>query len=183
MAGGAIGSKLAAMGILRGVTGITILRRAFEYVIDVTGRALDVGMLAAERKTGLVVIEANILPGAGIMARAALLAKLSVVHIPAGMACKAVRCCTFIAAVDMTGGTGHTLMAVKQWKTSLAVIELDVLPIARVMAAGAIPSHLPIVDICMTRCTIAGCTLEGLVFVAIPTCHTAVLTNQWESGF
>jgi hypothetical protein len=102
MAGGAVGSKLAAMRVLGGVAGVTILRRAFEYVIHVTGRTLHIHMPAGERKTGLIVIEAYILPGAGVMAGATVCAELSVVHILGGMARKAVCGRPLINTVEMT---------------------------------------------------------------------------------
>ena len=90
VARGAIRPKLAAMRILRGVAGVTILRCAFEHVIHVTGGTRHIQMPAGERKTGPAVIEAYILPGAGVMAGATICAKLSAVHILGCMTCKTV---------------------------------------------------------------------------------------------
>jgi hypothetical protein len=68
-------------------------------------------------------------------------------------------------------------VAVNQWKTCLAMIEVDILPIACIMAARAIPSHLTIVYIHMTGRTISGCTLKGVVLMAICARNTSMFTK------
>lgn len=177
MAGGAVSPKLAAMRVHGGMAGVTILGCAFEYAVDVTGRARHVHMPTRERKSRLVMIEAHILPGAGVMADATVCSKLSAVRIVARMTGKAVGRGAFKDAVEMTGGAGHRFVAVNQRKTGRAVIELNVLPICRVVAAGAIPVHLAVVDIAMARGAVPGRAFESVVLMAICTGNTGMFTH------
>ena len=62
-------------------------------------------MFPCERKTRVVVIEGHIAPSAGVMAGAAIRTKLTIVLVIRSMTGVAVRRCTFIYTVDMTGGT------------------------------------------------------------------------------
>ena len=64
MAGSTICAELSIVFIVAGMAGITILRRAFEDSIRMTGRALDICMTAIQRKGGVVMVKRHILPAA-----------------------------------------------------------------------------------------------------------------------
>ena len=183
VAGGAVGPKLAAVRLQGGMAGVTVLGCAFEDAVDVTGRAWHVYMPTRERKTRLVMIETHIPPGAGVMAGATICAKLAAVRIVLRVTGKAVGCGAFEDAVEMTCGTGHGFVAVDQWKTGRAVIEANVIPICRIVAAGAIPIHLAVVDVAVTGGAVLRRAFESVVLVAICAGNTRMLTQQREGGF
>ena len=96
------------------------------------------------------MIEIDVLPAAWIMACAAVRAELSAVRIFCGMAGVTTWRCAFINPIDVTGCAGCPDMVAGQCEAGLAMIEVYILPITRVMTACAIVSHLSGMDIVMT---------------------------------
>ena len=105
MTGSTICAKLTVMIILRCVTGITIFRRAFIYIIHVTGRAGDTLMRACQRETCIAVVEGHVLPTGCIMTVGAYRSELPVVRIFCGMAGNTIfwRACK--NSIDVAGCT------------------------------------------------------------------------------
>jgi hypothetical protein len=152
MAGGAVRTELAIMSIVHGVTGKTILWRAFEDIILMTRRTLDICMAARECKCGLVVVEGRVLPTGCGMTDAAFGSKLAVMCVLRSMTGKAVYRRTFINAIHMAGSTGNGSMQIGQWECSLVVIEARILPGRSAMTGRTVRPKLTIMCIpgCMT---------------------------------
>lgn len=87
--GSAVGAELSVVGIVRGMTAITIGWRAFVFTIDMAGRTCHTNMAACQRETGCAVIEMYILPVTWVMTLGTVVAHLAFMNI------------------CMTGGTVH----------------------------------------------------------------------------
>lgn len=128
------------------------------------------------------MVEVDILPGCWLMATSAIRTKLPAVRIFRGMTGITTRGGVFIFSVDMAGRTRDTAVTAGQREAGPAVIEIDILPVSRVMTIGAVASHLPGVNIFMTRCAIGRRILEQKIVMATFTCGTGMFANQLEGG-
>ncbi len=81
MAGPTIPAELSVMGIIGGMTGITIRWRPFERAVLVAGQAGNILMLSSQRKPGVVMVKGHIFPTAGNMALSTILSKLTTMRI------------------------------------------------------------------------------------------------------
>jgi len=103
MTGSATRAELAAVSVLRRMTGIAVLRCALVNAVDMTGLTWDGRMLAGQLERRQVMIERGRLPRIGIMAGSATRAKLAVVSIPGGVTGKTILRRAFVNAVDVAG--------------------------------------------------------------------------------
>src|SRR5437588_393967 len=78
---GALGAALAVVHVVRLVAGDALLGRVLVAVAEVTGRARRLGVLVAQRKGGLVVVVADVPPGALVVAGAAVAPQLPLVRL------------------------------------------------------------------------------------------------------
>src|SRR5947207_97781 len=78
---GALGAALAVVHVVRLVAGDALLGRVLVAVAEVTGRARRLGVLVAQRKGGLVVVVADVPPGALVVAGAAVAPQLALVRL------------------------------------------------------------------------------------------------------
>ena len=81
MAGGTSGSELPVMVIILGMTGITILRRAFVDTVCMAGTTGNICVFANERKCRDTMVKSCIGPGRWFMAGLTLRAKLPAMSI------------------------------------------------------------------------------------------------------
>jgi hypothetical protein len=119
----AVRAELPVMFILRCMTGKTIPWCAFENIVNMTCRTRCRCMAARQGECRPAVVEANVLPAAGVMTGCAVRAKLPVVGILCGMTGKAVLRCAFVHAIHMAGSTGDSFMQSREREFGLAVIE------------------------------------------------------------
>jgi hypothetical protein len=168
------------MGVILGVAGNAIPGCALIDTVTMTGCALNFRMAAVQREASSAMIEMDILPGCRLMTISAIRAELSTVRILRGMARITVGGRAFIHSIGMAGRAGDPVVAARQREAGLAVVKVDILPITRVMAIGTILSHLPGVNIVMTRGAICGCVLEECILMAALTGNGGVLAQQLE---
>ena len=145
--GSAVRTKPAVMGILIGVTSITVCRRTTIDTVLMTRTTGQVRMLARQRKCRIVMVERRALPARGVMTRAAFRPELTIVSIIAGMAGKAVSRCTSIYAIDMAGSAHCIYMAACQRECCIRMIEIHIRPATGYMTGGTIRPKLSIVSI------------------------------------
>ena len=176
--------KLTIMSIPGSVTGVTIRRRALINTICMAITTSHIFMLACQRETRVIVVEANITPTAGHMAGAAIRAKLAIVSISGSMAGKTVRRRTFELSIGMAGCAGCILVLASQWETRCAVVKARLLPATGHMTGTAIRAKLAIVSIPggMAGIAIRRCALELSVGMAGGAGNILVLAPQRESG-
>lgn len=141
------------MGIVRRVTSHTFLWRTLIHAIFVTCRAWNTCVPTRKWEAGPAVIEIHILPVTRVMTGTTIVPKLSTVRIVRGMTGKTIRWCSLINTVDMTGRACHVFMTSDQREACLAVIEVHILPVSRVMTFGTVIAHLSLMDISMAGCT------------------------------
>lgn len=184
MARSAVHTELTIMFVLRGVTGVTILRRAFIHVVDVAGFTGGARVRSRKRKGGIPVVERYVLPAARSMARGTDRAELSVVDVFRGMARITILRRAFIDPVDVTRLALDACMPARQRKSGFVVIEGGVLPSAGVMAGGAIRAELTVMRVPrgVTGKTRFGRPLENVVHVTGFTLHIDVEAGQREAG-
>lgn len=164
------------------MTTVTISWRALVYVVYVTGSALHVFMLTRQCEAGYAMIEMHILPDAGVVTSTTVGAELSIMGILRGMTAITIGGCTFVFTIDMAGRTRHADMTACQCETGGTVIELHILPVARVMACGAIIAHLAVMNICVAGGAAHGCVFEDQILMAVGTCHAGMFAHQGEGG-
>ena len=110
MAGRAIRAELPVVFIVVAMTGIAILRRAFEDAVHMTTRASHAGMRARQLEGRKIMVKTGRLPGAGGMAGRAIRAELSLVVVVLLMTGIAILRRAFEDAVHMTRLTRHINM-------------------------------------------------------------------------
>ena len=103
MAGTTVRAKLTLVLISCRMARITIFGRAFVYVVNMTGLALDTYMRPRQCKSRFAVIECHILPAAGVMAACTSRAHLAFMHILRGVTGETVFGGTLVSSVHMTG--------------------------------------------------------------------------------
>jgi len=116
------------------------------------------------------------------MTTSTICSKLPIMPILRGMAGITIRGSAFIDAIAMAGSTGHSGVTTGQCEAGPAVVKVDVIPAARVMTIGTVPSHLPGMNILMTRCTRCGRALEQNIIMATRTWNTDMPAHQMERG-
>jgi hypothetical protein len=85
------------------MAGETIFGSAFENIIDVTRLAGNRGVVSIQRKGCLAMIEGNLPPLRGFVARAAILPELTGVRILCGVTRETILRGAFENIVDMAG--------------------------------------------------------------------------------
>jgi hypothetical protein len=124
MARSAVCAELTVVCILCRVTGVTILRRPFENIVDMTRFTTHVHVQAGQGEGCLAVIEGHIFPAARIVALGAERAKLLVVSILCRVAREAILRRPLINFVRMAGGARHIYMQPRQLEIREIVIEM-----------------------------------------------------------
>lgn len=180
--GTAIGAELTIVFVFRGMTGITVGRRAF-VAVGMTCLALYSGVFAVEREAGIVVVEVHVRPAGGLMARAAIRAELPVVLIPTGVTGITVRGRPFEHTIGMTILARYARMRACERETRLAVIEGGVLPTVGVMTSGTDRAELSVMSVVggVTSHALSRCTFVLAVHMAGGTRHTAVRAGKREA--
>ena len=85
MASRTIGAKFSTMLIIFLMTRITICRRAFEYIVDMTLLALNTGMFTFQFESRKVVVKGGFFPIGWSVAGAAVRSKSALVGILRGV--------------------------------------------------------------------------------------------------
>jgi len=185
VAGTAIRTKLPVMFILRSMTGITIGWRALIFSVDMARCALHIGMPSGKCKPGIAVIKADIRPFCGFMAGTAIRAELSVMFVLARMAGKTIGWRTLEHIIYVAGFARDTHMCAYQREPChLAVVELGVFPLGRVMARRTDRTELTIVGIVcsVAREAFFRRSFVHAIFVACRTRCTCVRAGESETG-
>ena len=123
------------MGVFTLMAGVTIGRRTFEDVVDMTPGTGCTDMRAGKFEGGEIMIKRGRLPGRGGMAGGAVLAKSTVMVIT--MAGGTIRRGTFEDIVGMAPGAGCTDMCAGQLEGRDIVVERSRFPGRGGMAGGA----------------------------------------------
>ena len=130
------------------MAGKTIRRCAFEHIVCMTRLAGNICVRTLQREPRAAMVKGSILPLGGVMALRTNRPELTVVGIFRGMTGDTFLGCSFINAVNMTGCTRRAGVSTCQRKAChLAVIEVDILPLAWVMTGTAVGPKLPIVGV------------------------------------
>lgn len=158
----------------------TILRCSLINTVHMAGCALNAGMFAGKWEARPAMVKMDILPGAQVMTGTAIGPKLPSVGILCSMTGKTIHGCAFIYTVDVTCCAGNTFMTACQLETRHTVIEVHILPIARVMTLGTIVPHLTVMHVGMTGRTIIRRILEIQILVAIRARHSDMFPHQRE---
>lgn len=95
-------AELSAVGILGGMTRVTIGWSAFVDTVGVTSLTLNTCMFPGQREGGVVVVERHICPFGGFMAGTTACAELSIVGVLGGMTRVTVLGCPFENTIRMT---------------------------------------------------------------------------------
>jgi hypothetical protein len=175
MTGTAIRAKLPVMGIPGSMAGITIRRCTLELSIRMAGGAGNILVLTPQRESHCTMVKAHVLPAAGHVTGTTICAELPGVRILVCMAGKTVRRRAFELSIGMTGCADDILVLSPQRKTRCAVIEVHVIPTARVMTSGAILAKLPVVRIILL---VAGKTIFRRATIAIRMAFFALDVNM-----
>ena len=124
------------------------------------------------------MIEIDVIPAAGVMARGAVGTKLAAVRILCGVTRVTTWRCAFIVPIHMTRGARNAHVIPRQCEAGLAVIEVDILPISGVMTARTIVPHLSRMDIIVAGGTVRWCALEKIILMAIRASNSAMFAYQ-----
>lgn len=115
------------------MTGETICWRTLENIVRMAGFARNIRVRTHQRKTCLAVIECGILPIGRIMTGRTDSPKLTIMGVIRGVAGHTLPGCSLIDSIFMARCTLHTCMSPGKRETCPAVVEVHILPIARVV--------------------------------------------------
>ena len=145
VAGGALRTIGTIMRVIRGVTGSTVLRRAFEDSVDMAILTGHSCMLTIKVEGKLRVIHIGGLPTFGRMTTSALVAKLAFVSVILGMAGGTILRRAFEDTVHMTILASHCRMFSIQMECEFGMIHLCILPAFGRVTGRAVGSKLTVV--------------------------------------
>ncbi len=156
MAEGAVGAELSVVIIIFGVATVAILRRPFKRAARrVACQTIHIGMFARQRERRPAVVEGGIFPAHRVVAGGAIGAELPIVRVFCRVTAVAVGGGVGVHVVDMARLTFHLCMTAHQSEAGAAVVEVDIAPIRRVVAEGAIGAELPVVIVIFGVTTVA----------------------------
>ncbi len=175
---------LTVVLILRGMTGIAILGRAFIGAIHMTGFASDSRMRPGQREGRAAVIVEHLQPFGRLMALSAVRPELSLVIILRCMAGITIPGCALEHSILMARKTSDRGMRAAQGECGLAMIVEHIQPLGRLMALSAIRPvfSLVIINLRMAGVTILGCALINAVHMTGTASDGLVRIGQHERG-
>lgn len=180
----AFAAFLAVVYVILFVAAVAIARRRLVVLILVTVRAFRRLVFADERETGLVMIEATLLPAALGMAISAGLAQIAFMCVVFLMTAKTggrrlLEALALVASLAL-----DLAMLGTQREARLAVIEPRQFPGVLAMAIAARIPQGALVDVVLAVATDAGCGrfVESRALVARRALDVAMLAAQRESG-
>lgn len=182
VAAAAICAELALVGIVFSMASRTILRRAFEDVIDMAFFASHICVCTGQLKICLGVIKSGFFPILRCMAAGAICAKFALVGVILGVAIGASRfggleiCQCSYATV--TAGTINVCMLPRQLERKLAVIEAVPKTVHTVVTSPAVCSISLSVRLHECRVDLGMATLAYHRIEACETGAVAVLTGE-----
>lgn len=103
-------SKLSVVSILGSVTRVTILGRALEDTIAMTGLTGNIGMRSHQREGSLAMIEGYILPTGCVVAGRTHGSKLTIMGVLGSVTGIAISGCAFEYTLGVAGHTLHILV-------------------------------------------------------------------------
>ncbi|OIN88161.1 MAG: hypothetical protein AUJ21_11330 [Anaerolineae bacterium CG1_02_58_13] len=182
MAGRAIRAELPVVFIVVAMTGIAILRRAFEDAVHMTTRACHAGMRARQLEGRKIMVKTGRLPGAGGMAGRTIRAELPLVIVVLLMTGIAILRRAFINAVLMATRASHAGMRARQLEGRKIMVKTGRLPGAGGMAGRAIRAELSLVVVVllMTGIAILRRAFEDAVHMTRLTRHINMRPGQRE---
>lgn len=180
MAGSTVGAKLSVMIVILGMTGIAIGGSTFVGIVHMTGGAGHLRMRASQLEPRGRMIKMNIAPFCRFVTTGAICTKLTVVMVIFRVTGETIRWRTTIDSIGMAIGARQAAVTAVQRKARERMIKVDILPVAGIMAIGAIPSHLPGMRIFMTGSAIHGRALEQEIRMATLTGNTDMFSDQME---
>ena len=145
VAGGALRAIGTIMRVIRGVTGSTVLRRAFEDSVDMAILTGHSCMLTIKVEGKLRVVHFRRLPTFGRVTASALIAKLTFVSVILGMAGGTILRRAFEDTVHMTILASHCRMFSIQMECEFGMIHLCILPAFGRVTGRAVGSKLTVV--------------------------------------
>lgn len=141
MADLAVLTEATLVGIILGVAGEAVLRRALKHIVDVAPLAFDLGMRAGERESSQAVVEADTLPAIRSMAFLAILTKATLVGVVLSVTGEAIlRCLSQVcwgARPGMAAGAGCRNMLSLQRKRQVVVVKALSIGVDPVVAGEA----------------------------------------------
>lgn len=172
------------MFVLVSMTSDTLIRSALIHTVSVAFCTVEVGMLAFQRETGVVMIEREVLPTTWIMTRFAGCAKLAVVLIPCGVAGITVGGRTFIEANPMTGVALDCGVQACQGEFCFTMVEGNIGPFGGVVTTIALCAELSVMFIpaCMAAITIFGCAFIEPIPMTGVALEGGVCTGERKGG-
>lgn len=138
MAAIAARSVLTVVSIVTRVASVAILWRSFEDTVDMAACAGRIHVSAGQPERHFVVIEDRPFPGRGVMAGAALFAKLPKMFIVSTVTGETILGRAAISAGRMTGLTSRIDVSPIQLEVGKIVIKLGGLPCVGGVTRGAI---------------------------------------------
>ncbi len=155
MAGAAVISECAGVGVILGVTGITIGGRALENIIGMAACASHADMPAGQWEARHAVVESGRLPRRGGMAGAAAVAERAAMGIILRMAGVAVSRRALEVPIAMAAAAGHTCMGAGQREAGGIVVEGGRLPRGGAVAGSAVRPQRAAVGIILRMAGVA----------------------------
>lgn len=132
----AVPAELPIVNVAGSVARETVCGRAFKHIVDMAGFAIDREVRSNQLEAGLRMVKVGRFPGRGGMAGFALPAELSQVRIH--MAGSTVFGRPLEYVILMTACAHHIDVFTAQRKTRLAVIKVNIQPVCRLVARGAV---------------------------------------------
>ena len=137
----------------------TILRRTFEYVVDVARLAIHVHMRPRQIEPGLRMIEMRGNPCVCRVTSLALFAELP--HVRVDVTGSAILWRAFENIILMATNACHVDMFASEVEACLVVVKAHIHPLCRLVAGRAVSAQLSLVAIV---CAMAGETIGGSPF-------------------
>ena len=141
-------------------------------------------MRTSQLKDRTVVVKIGRLPGLGTMATFTLLTQCTLVRIIIDVTAITGRWRTFEDIIEVAALAQHIDMSAGQLKERQVVVKIGWFPSLGGVAVITLGSQGAVVRIVslVAANTVARCSLENVVNMALFTCHTLVLPGQLEDG-
>ncbi len=182
MAGTAVRTEPATVGVVISMAGIAVGGCAPEDVVDMTTCTGDSDMFAGQFEGEQVVVDGGRQPTRRRMAGAAIRTKLSIVLVILGMAGVTTGRCAFEDVVDVASLAGDRDMFTFQFEGEQVVVDGGRQPTRRCMAVAAIRTELTFVLVIfgMAGIAVGGSALENMVDMTVLAGHVRVFAFQFE---
>lgn len=184
VAGFAILAKGPIMMIIASVTGIAVHWCALEDIVQVAALTQRITMRTSQLKDRTVVVKIGRLPSLGTMTTFTLLTQAALVRIIIDVTAVTARRCTLEDIIKVAALAQHIDMSAGQLKERQVVVKIGRFPGLGGMAVIALGSQGAIMRIVrlVAANTVARCSLENVVNMALFTGHTLMLPGQLEDG-